>query len=151
MKVESRTAHILLAEDNEADARLVRYGLAETGRKLDVHVVLDGEQALCFLRQEGAYRTAPPPDLVLLDLNMPRKTGLEVLSELRATTRLRHTPVVVLTSSRAPADIEAAYEHGANAFMQKPSNLDDMLDQMKAVEQYWLQHVVLPAPPSPAP
>jgi CheY-like chemotaxis protein len=140
-----RPARVLLVEDNDADVRLTREALREAGETVRLSAVGDGEQAMAFLRREDGFTDAPRPDLVLLDLNLPRKNGLEVLDELRADPSLAHIPVIVLTSSAARSDVEAAYAHGANAFVVKPHELDAFMDLIGAIRGFWLEVAQLPS------
>ena len=140
-----RPARVLLVEDNEADVRLTREALREAGEDVRLSTVADGEQALAFLRREAGFAEAPRPDLVLLDLNLPRKNGLEVLAELRADERLACIPVIVLTSSAAQHDIDACYARGANAFVVKPQDLDAFMDLIGAIRSFWLEVAQLPS------
>ena len=142
---EGRPARVLLVEDNEADVRLTREALREAGEDVRLAAVADGEQALEYLRREGGYAEAPRPDLVLLDLNLPRKNGLEVLDEMRADERLVCIPVIVLTSSAARPDVEASYARGANAFVVKPQDLDAFMDLIGAIRSLWLDVAQLPS------
>jgi CheY-like chemotaxis protein len=141
---------ILLVEDNEADAQLIVEGLSETILPYKLHIVEDGQAALDYLRQRPPYSGASLPDLILLDLNLPRKNGMEVLEETKSDHRLRRIPVLVLTSSHSEADVLAAYDHGANSYLRKPSSLEEIYDLMKTLEHYWRGLSVLPprlAPP----
>ena len=140
-----RPARVLLVEDNEADVRLTREALREAGDGVRLSAVGDGEQALAYLRREGGFAEAPRPDLVLLDLNLPRKNGLEVLDELRADPSLAPIPVIMLTSSAARSDVEAAYARGANAFVVKPLELDAFMDLIGAIRGFWLEVAQLPS------
>ena len=140
-----RPARVLLVEDNEADVRLTREALREAGENVRLSSVADGDQALAFLRREEGFAEAPRPDLVLLDLNLPRKNGLEVLQEMRADEALAHIPVIVLTSSAAQSDVEAAYTRGANAFVVKPLELDAFMDLIGAIRGFWLEVARLPS------
>jgi two-component system, chemotaxis family, response regulator Rcp1 len=140
-----RPARVLLVEDNEADVRLTREALREAGQEVRLSAVGDGEQALAFLRRQAGFSDAPRPDLVLLDLNLPRKDGLEVLDELRADPELAQIPVIMLTSSSARSDVEAAYAHGANAFVVKPHELDAFMDLIGAIRSFWLGVAQLPS------
>lgn len=140
-----RPARVLLVEDNEADVRLTREALREAGENVRLSSVPDGEQALAFLRREGGFAEAPRPDLVLLDLNLPRKNGLEVLEELRTEEALACIPVIVLTSSSARQDVEACYARGANAFVVKPLELDGFMDLIGAIRGFWLEVAQLPS------
>ena len=141
----SRPARVLLVEDNEADVRLTREALREAGETVRLSSVGDGERALAYLRREQGFAEAPRPDLVLLDLNLPRKNGLEVLDEMRADASLAQIPVIVLTSSAAQSDVEAAYAGGANAFVVKPLELDAFMDLIEAIRGFWLEVARLPS------
>ena len=136
---------VLLVEDNEGDVRLTREALREAGDDVRLSAVTDGEQALAYLRREGGFSEAPRPDLVLLDLNLPRKNGVEVLDEMRSDERLASMPVIVLTSSAARQDIEACYARGANAFVVKPQDLDAFMDLIGAIRGFWLGVAQLPS------
>jgi two-component system, chemotaxis family, response regulator Rcp1 len=140
-----RPARVLLVEDNEADVRLTREALRESGDEVRLSSVGDGEQALAYLRREGGYTEAARPDLVLLDLNLPRKNGIEVLDEMRADGSLACIPVIVLTSSAAQQDVEACYSRGANAFVVKPIELDAFMDLIGAIRGFWLGVAQLPS------
>ena len=140
-----RPARVLLVEDNEADVRLTREALRESGDDVRLSSVGDGEQALAYLRRQEGYAEAPRPDLVLLDLNLPRKNGLEVLAEMRADAALAAIPVIVLTSSAAQQDVQACYAHGANAFVVKPLELDAFMDLIGAIRGFWLGVAQLPS------
>ena len=140
-----RQARVLLVEDNEADVRLTREALREAGDGVRLSAVGDGEQALRYLRREEGFADAPRPDLVLLDLNLPRKNGLEVLDEMRADEALAVIPVIMLTSSAARQDVQAAYAHGANAFVVKPLELDAFMDLIGAIRGFWLEVAQLPS------
>jgi CheY-like chemotaxis protein len=136
---------ILLVEDNPADARLTRE-VFEGGRlTTHLNVVADGEEALAFLRREGPYAESPRPKLVLLDLNLPRKDGREVLQELKSDPTLSRIPVIVLTTSAAEADILHSYDLQANCFITKPLDLDEFFDVVRAIEDFWLTTARLPA------
>jgi two-component system, chemotaxis family, response regulator Rcp1 len=136
---------ILLVEDNPADARLTRE-VFEGGRlTTHLNVVSDGEEALAFLRREGPYCESPRPKLVLLDLNLPRKDGREVLLELKSDRALSRIPVIVLTTSAAEADILHSYDLQANCFITKPLDLDEFFDVVRAIEDFWLTTARLPS------
>ena len=143
--MNSTTIRTLLVEDNEADVRLTREALREAGEDVRLSTVVDGEQAMAFLRRQDGFADAPRPDLVLLDLNLPRKNGLEVLDELRADPSLAPIPVIMLTSSAARSDVEAAYARGANAFVVKPLELDAFMDLIGAIRGFWLEVAQLPS------
>ena len=140
----ARPAEILLVEDSPGDVRLMQEALREGKVANRVHVVRDGVEAMAYLRQEGEYADAPRPDLLLLDLNLPKKDGREVLAELKADEDLRRIPTVVLTTSQAEEDVLKAYDLHANCYMTKPVDLGQFLDLVRNIEQYWLIMVRLP-------
>ncbi len=140
-----RPVDILLVEDNPADVRLTREALKETKALNTLHVVGDGVAAMAFLRQQSPYAGSPRPDLILLDLNLPKKDGRDVLAEVKADQELRDIPVVVLTTSRAEEDVERAYDLHANAYVTKPGDLTQFLEVMRAIEAFWLAVVTLPS------
>lgn len=142
---DDRPARVLLVEDNEADVRLTREALREAGENVRLSAVGDGEQALAYLRREAGFAEATRPDLVLLDLNLPRKNGLEVLVEMRADEGLMRIPVIVLTSSAARQDVDESYARGANAFVVKPQDLDAFMDLIGAIRGFWLEVAQLPS------
>ncbi len=135
---------ILLVEDNEGDVRLTREALKEGRIRNRLHVVSDGEQALAFLHKEDDYSDVPRPDLILLDLNLPRLDGREVLSAIKNDPALKQIPVVVLTSSRTEQDLLRAYDLHANCFITKPVEFDEFIDVVRSIEDFWLTIVVLP-------
>ena len=135
---------ILLVEDSPGDVRLTQEALKEAKVLNQVSVATDGMEAMAFLRREGAYAQAPRPDLILLDLNMPRKDGREVLTGLKADDQLRRIPVVVLTTSTAEQDILGTYDLHANAYITKPVDLNQFVSVVKAIEDFWLTIVKLP-------
>ena len=129
---------ILLVEDSAPDAMLIRQALREAGVEGDVEVVTDGEQALARLRR-GA-----PPDLMLLDLNLPRMDGRAVLAEMRSDQALQEVPVIVLTTSSAPHDVRFCYQHCANSYVRKPLGLDRLVDTARSIREFWLSTATLP-------
>ncbi len=135
---------ILLVEDNEGDARLAAEALAEAKVSNNVSWVLDGFEAIRFLRRQGEYSCAPEPDLILLDLNLPKKDGREVLAEIKQDESLRHIPVVVLTSSPAEEDVIRSYDLHANCFITKPIELAQFLKVVRAIEDFWFSVVRFP-------
>jgi CheY-like chemotaxis protein len=137
-------ATILLIEDNPGDVRLMREALRSNGTSKSLSVVEDGEQALSFLNRSGAFHNAPRPDLIFLDLNLPRKDGREVLAEIKNNQDLRRIPVIVLTTSESDNDIKKAYELHANCYVKKPTDLDEYLSVIQACESFWLHVVRLP-------
>jgi two-component system, chemotaxis family, response regulator Rcp1 len=143
------TAHatpieILLIEDNAGDARLAQEALADSKVLNNLSVVGDGVEAMAFLRNEGKYQGLPRPDLVILDLNLPKKDGREVLAEIKADEGLKRTPVVILTTSKAEEDIVKSYNLHANCFITKPMDLEQFLTVVKSIEDFWLTVVKLP-------
>jgi two-component system, chemotaxis family, response regulator Rcp1 len=137
-------ATILLIEDNPGDVRLMREALRSNGMSKDLSVVEDGEQAIWFLNRSGPFSNAPRPDLIFLDLNLPRKDGREVLAEIKANEDLRRIPVIVLTTSESDTDVKKAYELYATCYVKKPADLDEYLSVIKACESFWLHVVRLP-------
>ncbi len=135
---------ILLVEDNPGDVRLTKEGLKDSRMVTHIHVVGDGVEAMAFLRKEGKYEEAPRPDLILLDLNLPRKDGRELLAEIKGDRDLKRIPVVVLTSSKAEQDVVMAYDLHANCYIRKPINLNEFSTMMQNFEQFWLAMVTLP-------
>jgi len=140
----SRPAEILLVEDNPADVELTREGLESAKISNNLHVAVDGVEAMAFLRREGTYTEAPRPDLILLDLNLPRKDGREVLAEIKQDADLCLIPVVVLTTSKAEEDILKSYKLNANAFVSKPVDFAGFVQIVRAIENFWFAVVVLP-------
>ena len=134
---------ILLVEDNPVDILLTKEALAGAKALNNLHVVTDGEQAMCFLRKRGQYADATSPALILLDLNLPIKSGLEVLREIKGDDNLRHIPVVILTSSREDQDIVEGYDNGANCYIIKPPDGAQFCDVIQGIEQFWTTAVVL--------
>ena len=141
---EGRPVEILLAEDNPGDARLTEKALERGSILNNLHVVEDGVEALAFLRNEDEYADTPRPDLILLDLNMPRKDGKDVLREVKDDEDLRRIPVVVLTSSAAEEDVVKSYDLHANAYLTKPVDFDGFLDVVGRIEDFWLTVVKMP-------
>jgi chemotaxis family two-component system response regulator Rcp1 len=142
--VRSAPIEVLLVEDNPGDVRLTREALREGKVVNNLSVARDGVEALAFLRREGEWADAPRPDLVLLDLNLPRKDGRQVLEEMKTDPALRHIPVVVLTSSQAEQDIVRAYDLHANCYITKPVDLDQFITVVKSIEDFWFTVVKLP-------
>lgn len=135
---------ILLVEDSPGDVRLIRETLRETKILNRVSVVEDGVEAIAFLEREGDFADVPRPNLILLDLNLPRKNGHEVLEEIKADERFRSIPVVILTSSEEEQDIVRAYDHHANCYVTKPVGLDQFGEIVRSLENFWLSVVELP-------
>lgn len=139
-----RPAEFLLVEDNPGDVRLTREALGESKLRNHLSVVGDGVEAMAFLRREGPYAEAPRPDLILLDLNLPKKSGREVLAEIKADESLRRIPVVVITSSEAEQDIFATYNLHVNCYVSKPVDLDQFIKVVRSISTFWLTIVKLP-------
>ncbi len=148
---EVRPMEILLVDDSPSDTEFTVEALKEASVCNRLSVVSDGVQALEFLRQEGDYARAPRPDLILLDLNLPRKDGREVLSEIKSDEALRSIPVVVLTTSRAEQDVIDAYKSHANCYINKPIEFDQFLSVVRSIEAFWLLLVTLPHPAAHGP
>lgn len=137
-------ADILLVEDNPADVRLTGEILREGNCTCRLHSCADGVEALAFLRREGRYAGAVTPDIILLDLNLPRKDGMELLAAIKNDAGLKSIPVVVLTTSDAEKDVRAAYDLHANCYIVKPANLELFIEVIRAIENFWLTIVKLP-------
>ena len=135
---------ILLVEDNEGDARLVKEAMRDGKIKNTIHHVLDGVEAMAFLRKENKYADALRPDLILLDLNLPRKDGREVLAELKNDEAFKRIPVIILTVSSAETDIFSSYDLHANCYITKPIDLSQFLKIVRSIEDFWLTIVKLP-------
>ncbi len=135
---------ILLVEDNQGDVRLAQEALKESKIRNKLYVVDDGVEAMAFLRRQGKYADAPRPDLILLDLNLPRKSGREVLAEVKTDENLKRIPVVVLTVSRAEEDVAKCYNHYANCYITKPLDFNNFMKVTRQIEQFWLTIVTLP-------
>jgi len=135
---------MLLVEDNPGDARLAAEAFKEGGSQTRLHVVQDGIEALAYLRREGRYQNATRPDLVLLDLNLPRKDGREVLAEIKQDPTLKRLPVIVLTTSQAESDVVRGYELHANCYIVKPVDFDRFISVVKGIESFWRTLVRLP-------
>ena len=136
---------ILLVEDNPGDVRLTLEVFKDAKIKNTIHSVVDGVEAIEYLRNQGKYAKAARPDLILLDLNLPRKDGREVLADIKADDQLRQIPVVVLTTSRAEEDILKSYNLHANCYITKPVNLDQFIKAIASIEDFWLSVVRLPS------
>ena len=144
MVQEGETIEILLVEDNPGDVRLTQEALKESKLLNNLHVAIDGQEAMLFLKKEGDFADKPTPDIILLDLNLPIKDGPEVLEEIKADTVLRRIPVVIITSSEAEENILKTYEHYANCYIQKPLNLDQFSRVVQAISNFWFSIVKLP-------
>ena len=139
-----RHIEILLVEDSPADILLTREAFEESRILNTLHVTEDGVQAMDFLRKRGAYASAPRPDLILLDLNLPRKNGREVLAEIKADPDLKKIPIVVLTTSGAEEDVLRAYDLNANCYVVKPVGFDNFMEAIQSIRHFWFSIVTLP-------
>lgn len=140
----SRPVRLLLVEDNPADVRLTEEVLRDARITNEMLVVSDGVEAMQFLHRQGEYANAPMPDLILLDLNLPRKDGREVLHEIKTDDRLKQIPVIVLTTSQAQEDIRSSYDLHANCYIAKPVDLDEFIHAIQLFHEFWFTIVKLP-------
>ncbi len=141
----SRPVEILLIEDNPVDIRMTQEAFRDYRVANNLHSVTDGEAGMDFIYQRGQYKDAPRPDLILLDLNLPKKGGREILEEVKADDHLRSIPIVILTTSELDEDIMGSYCHQANAFITKPIDFDDFVTMMRTIGDFWLTFVKLPS------
>ena len=141
---EGKPAEIVLVEDNAGDVRLIVEAFKENMFLNNLHVIKDGVEAMEFLHKEGKYADAVHPDLILLDLNLPKKDGREVLAEVKADPNLKRIPVIILTSSKAEADIFKTYDLHANCYITKPIDMDQFIKVVRSIEDFWLTIVKLP-------
>jgi chemotaxis family two-component system response regulator Rcp1 len=144
MKFTGNPIEILLVEDNPGDVRLTVEVFKEAKMKNNLHIVMDGVEAMAFLHQEGKYRDVPRPDLILLDLNLPKKDGREVLAEIKNDAVLRSIPVVALTTSKADEDVIKTYNLHVNCYIVKPVDFDQFIKVVEGIEGFWLTIVKLP-------
>ncbi len=140
----TRPIEILLVEDNPADARLVKEALKEGKVHNNLHVVEDGAEALAFLQKKDRYADMPNPDVIFLDLHLPKKNGHEVLAEIKSDDELKRIPVVILTASKAEEDIQKSYLLHANCYINKPGDLEQFIHIIKSIEDFWFTIVKLP-------
>ena len=140
-----RPIEILMVEDNPGDVRLTKEALKDGKVRNSIHVVTDGEEALSYLHKEGKHINSPRPDLILLDLNLPKKDGRDVLKEIKSSETFRRIPVVILTTSKAEEDILKAYDSYANCYITKPVDLDQFINVARKIEDFWLTIVKLPS------
>lgn len=139
-----RTVEILLVEDSPIDIQLIQEAMSEDRVRNNLHIVNDGEDAIQFVRKSGKFGHVPRPDIILLDLNFPRKDGREVLHEVKSDPDLRKIPVVVLTTSRAERDIHCTYDLHVNCYVNKPVDMNQFLDVIKSISKFWLSVAALP-------
>jgi two-component system, chemotaxis family, response regulator Rcp1 len=140
-----KPAEILLVEDNAGDIRLIKEAFKDGGFSSHLNITRDGEQALAFLRQQGAYSRSPRPAFIILDLNLPRKDGREVLAEIKKDSGLRQIPVVILSTSTSIEDITRAYDLHANCYISKPLEVENLARLGRSLEDFWLSTAILPA------
>jgi len=146
MPTDGRRKTIFLVEDNRGDIRLIQEALKSTAVDCEVAIARDGIEAMTYLRREGDYANVTLPDLILLDLNLPRKDGREVLADIKADPNLRHIPVVVLTTSRNEEDIFNSYDLHVNCYISKSRNLKQLFQIVRGIEEFWLETAALPYP-----
>jgi len=144
MKGEGMTVEVLLVEDSPGDVRLTEDAFRETNRAIHLHVAYDGVEAMAFLRKEGSFADAPRPDFILLDLNIPKMDGREVLAQIKKDVKLKTIPTIILTTSEAEADILKSYELQANCYLSKPVQLDEFEAVVKSINDFWMTKVKLP-------
>lgn len=149
MNANTTALQVLLVEDNPGDVRLFQEALKDSTVTPHLDIVHNGEQAIQFLKQETPFENKTHPDLIILDLNLPRKSGHEVLEHIKTHQHTLQIPVIILTSSQAPEDIQKAYQNHANSYMVKPSQLNDFFDLVNTLEQFWLNQVQLPTQINP--
>ncbi|HWY12348.1 MAG TPA: response regulator [Bacteroidia bacterium] len=142
---KSRPIDILLVEDNPGDIRLTQEAFKDGKIKNDLNVVMDGEEAIYYLKKTGQYSNANTPDIILLDLNLPKKDGREVLAEIKDDPLLKCIPVIILTTSSAQSDILSTYSHHANCYIMKPVDFNQFITVIRTIEDFWLTIVKLPA------
>jgi chemotaxis family two-component system response regulator Rcp1 len=141
---DAAAINVLLVEDSPGDVRLTREAFKDAKMLIKLHVACDGAQAMAFLKHEGEYAAVPRPDLILLDLNLPKKDGREVLNEIKESPTLKSIPVVILTTSASQSDILQSYQLHANCYITKPVDLDGFLKVVKSIDSFWLSVVKLP-------
>lgn len=144
-RIAAKSIDILVVEDSKGDIGLIEEVFEDAKIVNNLHIAEDGEEAIAFLRGEGQFSGAPRPDIILLDLNLPKKDGREVLEEVKGDEELRNIPVVVLTTSKAEEDILRSYNLHANAYITKPVDFDQFIKVVKSIENFWLEIVKLPS------
>lgn len=144
-ETQEKPKTIFLVEDNKADIRLIEEAFKHSDMPHQMVTVRSGTDAMAYLRREGEYANAPRPDLILLDLNLPRKDGREVLAEIKADPQLKRIPVVVLTTSRNEDDVFQSYDSNVNCYISKSRNLQELFKIVKGIEEFWLETVTLPS------
>ncbi len=141
---DAEAIQVLLVEDSPGDVRLTREAFKDAKVHINLHVVSDGIEAMAFLRREGAFAAVPRPDMILLDLNLPRKDGREVLAEIKESSALKSIPVVILTTSASEEDILRSYQLHANCYVTKPVGLEGFMKVVRSIDNFWLSVVKLP-------
>lgn len=144
MLVDTRNKTIFLVEDNRGDIRLIQEALKRTATQCEVVIARDGMEAMAYLRQDGEYAGSVRPDLILLDLNLPKKDGREVLAEIKADPSLKHIPIIVLSTSRNEEDISKSYDLHVNCYISKSRNLSQLFKIVQGIEEFWLETATLP-------
>ncbi len=145
MRILGKPVEILLVEDNEGDVGLIEEVFEEAKIRNNIHVAEDGEEAMLYLHGKGKFSGSPRPDIIILDLNLPKKDGREVLREIKEDNNLKNIPVVILTTSNAEKDILRAYDLHANAYITKPLDFDQFIKVVESIENFWLEIVRLPS------
>ncbi|HIK44762.1 MAG TPA: response regulator [Leptolyngbyaceae cyanobacterium M65_K2018_010] len=145
MAMDARPKTIFLVEDNRGDIRLIQEALKSTAVPCDIVIARDGMEAMAYLYRQGQYARATPPDLILLDLNLPKKDGREVLAEIKANEALKHIPIIVLTTSRNEEDICKSYDLHVNCYISKSRNLAQLFKIVQGIEAFWLETATLPS------
>jgi CheY-like chemotaxis protein len=141
--MNTKPSHILLVEDNEGDILLTLEAFEESNLNPEISVARNGKEALDFVFKRGAFIAAKTPDLILLDINLPFYNGHEILEQIKGSSTLKKIPVIMLTTSSRPADIDLAYTHHCNSYIQKPLEIEDFLDAIKKIEEFWLKLTTL--------
>ncbi|NMF82516.1 response regulator [Nodosilinea sp. P-1105] len=145
MATDAKLKTIFLVEDNRGDIRLIQEALKSTATPCDVTIARDGVEAMAYLKRQGEFGLAPVPDLILLDLNLPKKDGREVLAEIKASEALKHIPIIVLTTSRNEEDICKSYDLHVNCYISKSRNLAQLFKIVQGIEAFWLETATLPS------
>jgi two-component system, chemotaxis family, response regulator Rcp1 len=145
MATDAKPKTIFLVEDNRGDIRLIQEALKSTETPCEVVIARDGMEAMAYLQRQGEFAEATPPDLILLDLNLPKKDGREVLAEIKASEALRHIPIIVLTTSRNEEDIDKSYDLHVNCYISKSRNLAQLFKIVQGIEAFWLETATLPS------